>query len=70
MQITQTFKFKKDCKGSVTYEPTIDTPTNPAICTAIYINRRYLPNSVAVPTIELTLDVPSATVQQPQAIAQ
>lgn len=43
MKTQQTFRFKKDCKHSVVYEPTQDTPESPALCTSIYLSRLVLP---------------------------
>ncbi len=53
---TQEFKFKKDCKHSVVFEPVSNTPQDPAIASAVYINKAVLPAGMAR-TITLTLTV-------------
>lgn len=56
----QTFKYKKDCKHSVVYEPVSDTPENPALTSSVYISRLVLPR----PTpnlIELSVEFPHTT---------
>jgi hypothetical protein len=55
-QITQTFKFKKDCKHLVVFEPVLSSQDEFGIASSIYVDRRHLP--VGTREIKLTLCVP------------